>query len=210
MQHLGLLKPRLGFWNIDLNAVCTLRSRVLPERGCPLSSHEASSSFLALSVRQIQRPLSGDGEFSFRGLLWYRRRNLSLFLGCRGGKKKWSTEGREPKQGTVWASFRDFPWKLQVPPGESSMTTEVVPSMVATDQGQLRSCTHWQKTRDKMCIAIQVLTLMCLCAMMRPGMVSISSFWYHHGFLVCIALQVGAFSPLFATIKNVLLSLFQI
>lgn len=88
MQHLGLLKPRLGFWNIDLNAVCTLRSGVLPERGCPLSSHEASSSFLALSVGQIQRLLSGDGEFSFRGLLWYRRRNLSLFLRCRGGKKK--------------------------------------------------------------------------------------------------------------------------
>lgn len=74
------LEPGLGLGDVNLNAVGALAGRVLAEGGGPLGGQEASAGFLALSVRQVQRLLSRDGELPLRGLLWYRRGDLSFFL----------------------------------------------------------------------------------------------------------------------------------
>lgn len=48
-------KPRLGFRDVDLDAVCPLCGRVLSERSCSFGSHEASAGFLSLAVLKVQR-----------------------------------------------------------------------------------------------------------------------------------------------------------
>lgn len=74
------LEACLGLWDVDLDAVCALRGRILAEGGCPLGSHEPPPGFLTLSVRQVQGLFSRDRKFSFGGLLWYWRGDLSFFL----------------------------------------------------------------------------------------------------------------------------------
>lgn len=74
------LEPRLGFRDVDLNAVGPLAHRALAERGCPLGSCQPPPGLLALSVRQVQRLLSRNSQFPFGGLLWYWRGDLSFLL----------------------------------------------------------------------------------------------------------------------------------
>lgn len=54
----GTSKPRLGFGDVDLDAVCPLCDRVLSERSRSLGGHEASAGFLPLAVLKVQGALS--------------------------------------------------------------------------------------------------------------------------------------------------------
>ena len=76
----GALEPGLGLGDIDLDAVGPLAGRALAEGRCPLGCRQTPPGLLALSVRQVQRLLSGDGKFPFGGLLWYWRGDLSFLL----------------------------------------------------------------------------------------------------------------------------------
>lgn len=51
-------ESRLGFGDVDLNAVCPLCGRVLSERSCSFGCHEASAGFLPLAVLKVQRTLA--------------------------------------------------------------------------------------------------------------------------------------------------------
>ena len=74
------LEPRLGLGDVDLDAVGPLAGRALAEGRRPLGRRQPPPRLLPLSVRQVQRLLSGDGEFPSGGLLWYWRGDLSFFL----------------------------------------------------------------------------------------------------------------------------------
>ncbi|KAL6478290.1 hypothetical protein MHYP_G00141250 [Metynnis hypsauchen] len=51
------MKSRLGLRDVDLDAVRSLRSRVLAERSRSLCGHQPPPRFLPLPVRQVQRLL---------------------------------------------------------------------------------------------------------------------------------------------------------
>lgn len=71
-------KPCLGFWDVDLNAVCPLCGWVLSERSCSFGSHEASAGFLSLAVLKVQRALPCHATTPFGRPLWQRWRPLPL------------------------------------------------------------------------------------------------------------------------------------
>lgn len=64
-------KSRLSFGNIDLDAVRSLRPRVLPEGGRPLGCHEAPAGLLAVPVREVQGFLPCYHALLSSRLLWY-------------------------------------------------------------------------------------------------------------------------------------------
>lgn len=53
-------ESRLGFRDVDLNAVRPLGGRVLSERSSSFGCHEASAGFLPLAVLKVQRTLTHD------------------------------------------------------------------------------------------------------------------------------------------------------
>lgn len=65
-------KSCLSLGNIDLDAVRTLRCRVLPEGGRPLGCHEAAAGLLSVPVRQVQGFLPCYHSLLSSCLLWYR------------------------------------------------------------------------------------------------------------------------------------------
>lgn len=65
-------KPRLGFRDVDLDAVCPLCSWVLSERSRSFGSHEASAGFLTLAVLKVQRALSHHPATPLGRPLWQR------------------------------------------------------------------------------------------------------------------------------------------
>ncbi|TNN49172.1 hypothetical protein EYF80_040635 [Liparis tanakae] len=71
-------KPRLGFGDVDLNAVRPLRDRVLSEGRRSLGGHEAPAGFVPLAVLKVQRALSHQTAAPLGGPL--RQRGGPLLL----------------------------------------------------------------------------------------------------------------------------------
>lgn len=64
-------KSSLSLGNIDLDAVCPLRGRVLPEGCGPLGCHEPPSGLLSVPVGEVQGFLPCYHTLLPNGLLWY-------------------------------------------------------------------------------------------------------------------------------------------
>lgn len=64
-------KSSLSLGNIDLDAVCSLRGWVLPERGCPLGGHEPPTGLLPVPVWEVQGFLPRYHTLLSNSLLWY-------------------------------------------------------------------------------------------------------------------------------------------
>lgn len=74
-------ESRLGFRDVDLNAVRPLCGRVLSERSSSFGCHEASASFLPLAVLKVQRTLTHDAPAPPGRPLCHGRGPLPLLQG---------------------------------------------------------------------------------------------------------------------------------
>lgn len=80
----GTSESRLGFRDVDLDAVCPLCGRVLSERSGSFGCQEASAGFLPLAVLKVQRTLTQDAAAPPGRPLWRVRGPLSLLQDTEG------------------------------------------------------------------------------------------------------------------------------